>query len=786
MSYLSRLRGRSSDELLVRGTQELTALLERYRVLPEAREISDAALARRLTSGAATAASLLEHFRARSGREFFPAFANAPATVAVLRRCWPSAEREVVARADRAAEGRFDLLGYRALSFGDPIDWHLDPLAGRRAPRRPWSRIPYLRPDVVGDHKIIWELNRHQHFALLGQAYWLTGDERYAAAFVRQLTGWMDANPPKVGINWASNLEVAFRSISWLWGLYYFRSSAALTPAVFSRALKFLYLHGRHLESYLSTYFSPNTHLTGEALGLFYLGTLLPELRRAKRWQEMGWRILLDELRRQVREDGVYFEQSTWYHKYTTDFYLHALLLARANEWPVDVELPRTVQALLDHMMFMTRPDGRTPLIGDDDGGHLVRLDAAAPSDFRGTLALGAMVFGRADYAAVAQAPAPQALWVMGAIGLDAFQRAGTRYPARASAAYPASGVYVMRDEWGDEGNHLVIDSGPHGALTAGHAHADALAIELSAYGRAILVDPGTYTYVGDARNAFRSSLAHNTLAIDGASSSMPGKTFKWRETATSSARAWVSQPRFDYFEGEHDGYRRLASPALHRRSVLFLKQRYWIVVDRVESAAPHRVDVRMQCSPGVSVAQAHAGMLTLGREDAAGGAGLRVCTFGAHGALEVEEGRVSPVFGAAEEAPLCRYVGTSHGIEEIISVLLPWRGRAPEAHVAETVVDGGRSIVIAQDHAVDVLLLREGDRVRAAGMETDARLAWFSREASASKVVEFVLIDGSLLRVDGHEIIRRTGRGGWIAGRREGGMWSISTGALLDAPERD
>ncbi len=113
---------------------------------------------------------------------------------------------------------------------------------------------------------------------MLGQAYWLTGDERYAQTFADHITSWMDRNPPKLGINWASSLEVAFRSVSWLWAFYFFKDSQAFTSEVFRRALKFLYLNGQHLVTYLSTYFSPNTHLTGEALGLFYLGTLLPEL----------------------------------------------------------------------------------------------------------------------------------------------------------------------------------------------------------------------------------------------------------------------------------------------------------------------------------------------------------------------------------------------------------------------------------------------------------------------------------------------------------------------------
>src|SRR6185369_4618258 len=129
------------------------------------------------------------------------------------------------------------------------------------------------------------------------------------------LESWMNQNPPKIGTHWGSSLEIAFRSISWLWSFYFFNESAAFSEAVFNKALSFLYLNARHLETYLSTYFSPNTHLTGEALGLFYLGTVVPEFKNASRWRDTGLHILIEQLQRQVRPDGVYFEQSSYYQR---------------------------------------------------------------------------------------------------------------------------------------------------------------------------------------------------------------------------------------------------------------------------------------------------------------------------------------------------------------------------------------------------------------------------------------------------------------------------------------
>jgi hypothetical protein len=95
----------------------------------------------------------------------------------------------------------------------------------------------------------------------------------------------MQANPPKVGINWASSLEVALRLISWTWALVLVRDSPLLTPAVLRPIVAAVRAHAVYVETYLSYYFSPNTHLTGEALGLFYAGVVFDGPPRAPRWR---------------------------------------------------------------------------------------------------------------------------------------------------------------------------------------------------------------------------------------------------------------------------------------------------------------------------------------------------------------------------------------------------------------------------------------------------------------------------------------------------------------------
>ncbi len=198
-----------------------------------------------------------------------------PALCAKLREHFPEQAEQIVERAERICEHRFDLLGYDAVDYGPEMDWHCDRVHGKRAPRKPWFRIKYLDFSEVGDSKVTWELNRHQHLVTLAKAFRLSGNQKFSAELFRQWEHWQAENPYPMGINWSSSLEVAFRSLSWLW-VYFLLANSPVMPAGFRAAwLRSLAVAGRHIDLYLSTYFSPNTHLLGEAVALFFIGTLV-------------------------------------------------------------------------------------------------------------------------------------------------------------------------------------------------------------------------------------------------------------------------------------------------------------------------------------------------------------------------------------------------------------------------------------------------------------------------------------------------------------------------------
>src|SRR5260370_10940058 len=145
----------------------------------------------------------------------------------------------------------------------------------------------------------------------------------------------MNGNSDHSGIKLASSLEVAFRGHAWL-QMRPLLEGCDVVPPKFSDSLhRALAVGARHIERYLSTYFSPNTHLLGEGVGLFFIGTLLPNLASSRRWQTVGWEIVLREAVRQVRPDGMHFEQSVYYHVYALDFFMHSRILASKNSLPI-------------------------------------------------------------------------------------------------------------------------------------------------------------------------------------------------------------------------------------------------------------------------------------------------------------------------------------------------------------------------------------------------------------------------------------------------------------------
>jgi hypothetical protein len=683
---------------------------------------------------------------------------NRASLVTAIREAFPSAPDQATASADGILHGRFNLLGYRNLSFmradGSGIDWHVDPVHRIRAPRGYWSTIPYLEPEC-GDHKIIWELNRHQYWLSLGRAFSLTGDSRYRDAFIAHASSWMVQNRPLDGINWASMLELGLRAISWLWALHLF--SVAGTKGDRENAespwtVDLLLGLDRQLtlvENHLSRYFSPNTHLLGEALALYVAGRTLGGFVRARSWESTGRTVLLHEATRQINEDGGHAERSTHYHRYTLDFYLLALAIARRTNDPATPAFARAAERLARVARTFADDNGRFPPIGDEDGGALFPICGRDVADLSDSLQIGATLVGAPELAA--GAPAEEAVWMTGTS--DHRPRSAWR-----SAGLPQTGYYVSRFGRGD---HLIVDAGRHGFLNGGHAHADALSLTLTVRAHPLLIDPGTGCYTIDrhVRDRFRSTLMHNTVMVDGRSQSTPAGPFHWRTAAHACAHMWRASAGWDYFEGSHDGY----APLVHHRTILS-RPGSWFVIDRLLGDGAHRADVHWHFAPDWRVTPDGPSALRADRDD--GGPVWLVSSATANSRVELVRrgedrglGWCAPVYGplvpttaarliVEAHAPFCAVTAIVDGAEPPRIELLTVDGERGAHDIAFRVstLACTETVLLASPRDAGNANEQRREVRRAGGIETDARvLCW--REMAGAPGTAAVIVDGTIAR---------------------------------------
>lgn len=554
----------------------------------------------------------------------------------------PAYAGRIVALAEEILRHRFPLLGC-TVETGPSIEWRRDPISGKQTGLDYFRRIPYLDFERAGDHKIIWELNRHQHLVLLAQAYLLSGDQRFSDEIPVQLESWRQQNPYGRGMNWTSALEVAFRALSWIW--VYHLAGERMSESFRRRFLSGLYAHGRYLEFNLSDYFSPNTHLLGEAVALHALGTCFPAFPGAARWKREGGSRIRAHMREKVQDDGSYFEQSTYYHVYAMDMFVFA---AAMEEMPADYFAK--LRLMGEYTDALLGPGRRLPFLGDDDGGRFFHAYGDRTGFARGSLAACAQVAGGAwEY--TREDAAEFAVWLTGRCE-DAPAPGG-----RVSRLFSESGVAVM--ESGSA--QVIVDAGRFGPFASGHSHSDTLSIIVRRSETELLVDPGTYTYVAEPRwrDWFRGSAAHSTIRIDGLDQGTIEGPFRWSSRPQVNVRRWESGPERDVLDAVCE-YRGLS----HRRQVVFAKPDVVFVLDTVEGPAGEHL-VEQFWHPAGPVAGISA------REFSIGGDARLLLTLDA----ECEEAWISP-------APGKRVTATA--------IKLAVRGRLPLRIGAAIVLAGG------------------------------------------------------------------------------------------------
>lgn len=523
---------------------------------------------------------------------------------------WPTAQKYITC-ADRLLQGQWNILALQDVELGHPPLWNRDPKTGCVAPLCYGPSMDYSNVKVAGDIKYLWEMNRHLQWVTLAQAFHLTTQSRYLEGLGAQIDSWLAQCPYPRGAAWASALEIGIRLINWsgVWSLIggwdapLFAGAAGAERR--ARWLEAIYRHMHFIDRHLSGHSSANNHLIGELAGLYIGAFTWPYWTECAAWRQCAQENLEHEVMVQITPDGVGREQAMAYQHFVLNFLLLAACCGRANGSEFKPEYWSRIEQMMEFIAALMDAQGNVPMIGDADDGLVMRLDPLPEyNDFyRAPLAIGAVLFDRADFKYKAGQFDDYSRWLLGARGAAVFDSLGddsldtATHPLPFRRAFQYGGYFVLGEEFDTSREvRLVVDAGPLGYLgIAAHGHADALALTLSVAGKEFLIDPGTYSYHGARkwRDYFRGTAAHNTLRVDGLDQSTPGGRFMWLHKANVVCESFELTPKRERFVGYHDGYRRLPDGVLHRREVVFEKSTRRIMVnDTVDCAGPHVVEL--------------------------------------------------------------------------------------------------------------------------------------------------------------------------------------------------
>ena len=579
--------------------------------------------------------------------------------------------------ADAVLAGTWTVFGTRRDDSADP-DWFHDPLTGRRAPDRALAfRIHHRDQAETGNIKQVWEMSRHHHITVLAAAWWLTQQEHYAEAAAKQLRSWWRANPMLTGVHWTSGIEAGVRLISWVW----IRRLLDEWPKVgdlFEHddvAVAQIAWHQQFLAAFRSRGSSANNHVVAEAAGRLVAACAFPWYAQTPAWRRSATALLERELAANTFADGLNRELATDYHRFVLELGLLAAVEADVHGCPLSETTWQRLARMLDAGAAILDTTGRAPRQGDGDEGRALVVDDPDRDRWATALATGSALLGAPPWWPAFDGGIQAC--IVGALGRP-------RQPARATVAprcFPDAGQAILRSAAAD-GPEIWCrcDGGPHGYLSiAAHAHADALSVEVRHDGVDILADPGVSCYHGEPawREWFRSTAAHNTVELGGVSQSESGGPFLWTtQPRTRTSTCDVGDRAIQIWAAEHDGYRRLRPPAVHRRAVtLDSPGRSLTVTDTLDTTGAVALLLSWHFGPDVTV-ELHGAHATLhwqvgGRSRAATIALPPELDWTAHtGETDPVRGWYSPRFGARVPATSLTGRGVGSASTRLVTVL--------------------------------------------------------------------------------------------------------------------
>ncbi len=528
------------------------------------------------------------------------------------------------------------------------------------------------------DDEFAYSINGHQYLPALYLAQREHNESKYVKTFDRLMKDWVFQHPlPEKGdsiylvldtaqhIDYRDIGEVEWRTIqagqrlgsSWPQLFYAFQKEGDFSPATRLLMLSSMCEQADFLNQYHK---SGHNWTTMEMNGLALFALAFPEFKKANDWADYSLRVMSDEIDRQVYPDGVQTEVAT-----KTQWVALQRFESIADNFEkagrtISADYMKGVEGMYNYLAYSMRPDGHQPLNSDSDR-----------EDLRPRVLTAANKFNRPDWQ-----------WIATNGNLGVIPKAGP------SVTFPWAGIHVMRSSWGDQAAWSFFDNGPYGT---GHQHRDKLHLSVAAFGKDLLVDGGRFTHQDYFsfdpavwRGYFRSSFSHNVILVDGNGQKAGATRAK---APLVEGEDFVHREEYDYAFGSFlDGFENVKGTVSHSRSVLYLHDKYWVVLDHIDTEQQRKLQVLWHYAPDCEVVLDGNNVTSANKENA----NLRIVPSGnVNWEMEIVKGQEEPFkqgwysanYGSREPNPTVIYSADITGSTTFVWVLIPATGLVPKTN---------------------------------------------------------------------------------------------------------
>ncbi len=492
--------------------------------------------------------------------------------------------------------------------------------------------------------------NRHHQLDTMRTSFFNTGNPKYANyidAFLKDFitASWPYPEKQEWGVLWRG-LEISFRAKAWAKIFYEFRNTKYISDATRLLMLASLPDHA---------HYNRNFHIGGnwlamEISGLANVAGYFPEYKKSPEWMEYAMNKLTWSSKNQTYPDGVQNELTSHYHRVAVENFLEFEAVCNDVGVAITDELESTIKKMLAYTAKTMRPNGMRIL--NNDG------DLADDRDFT--------IQNAKKY------DTPELIYI------STNGKEGIKPTDGPSYIYPWAGHLISRNGFHKDAHWSFFDIGPYGST---HQHKDKLHISIHAYGRDLLVDSGRFAYSGEIAKKFReyalSSFGHNTICIDGKSQSK----YEGMAKKAIDTKNYKLAKTYDYASASMSFYENLEGEATHTRALAYVKNKFWLVADKITSDRKRNLDINWIWHPRNNVKVDGTVVKT---ENDRGN--LKVIPItNQKFTIKIEKGEENPVrawysreYNIFEPTPNTKYTCKSKSNEVLAWLLVPYESEAP------------------------------------------------------------------------------------------------------------